>query len=413
MVWTLILHYSISMPILCCVLGLCPDWDQWDQTKPVDNAREAMQQADDWLGIPQVITPEEIVDPNVDEHSVMTYLSQFPKSKLKPGAPLRPKLNPKKARAYGPVETISAGMGEVLVYAKVTANNDKNRTYSVFYIPKVTGMHKVTVLFAGLHINKSPYEVDVGMAQGDSTGKKDAVVCQIEDKGNSSYRCSYKPTLEGPHTIYVTFAGGQISKSPFTVNIGEACNPSLVRAKGRGLQPKGLRVKETADFKVFTKGAGTGELKVSIKGPRQHIPRSPWMVRWFGGGQQKVRAWGPGLESGIVGKSADFVVEAVGENAKIECDDKGDGSCDVRYWPMEAGEYAVHVLCNNEDIQHSPFMAEITAAPNKDYYPDKVKAYGPGLQSSGLAVGKPTEFTVDAKLGGKASLKILAQVRGE
>lgn len=51
-----------------------------------------------------MITPEEIVDPNVDEHSVMTYLSQFPKAKLKPGAPLRPKLNPKKARAYGPGE---------------------------------------------------------------------------------------------------------------------------------------------------------------------------------------------------------------------------------------------------------------------------------------------------------------------
>uniref|UniRef100_A0A673Y6E7 Filamin A n=1 Tax=Salmo trutta TaxID=8032 RepID=A0A673Y6E7_SALTR len=577
MVWTLILHYSISMPMWdeeeeggdgqqktpkqrllgwiqnklpeipihnfsrdwqsgralgalvdSCAPGLCPDWDQWDQTKPVDNAREAMQQADDWLGIPQVITPEEIVDPNVDEHSVMTYLSQFPKSKLKPGAPLRPKLNPKKARAYGPgiepvgnvvmkkavftVETISAGMGEVLVYVEdpaghreeVTANNDKNRTYSVFYIPKVTGMHKVTVLFAGLHINKSPYEVDVGMAQGDSSkataqgpglepagniankttyfdvytagagvgevevvimdpaGKKDVVVCQIEDKGNSSYRCTYKPTLEGAHTIYVTFAGGQISKSPFTVNIGEACNPSLVRAKGRGLQPKGLRVKETADFRVFTKGAGTGELKVTIKGPKgleepckrkdlgdgvfgfeyypttpgtysititwggQHIPRSPLEVKiGLEAGPQKVRAWGPGLESGIVGKSADFVVEAVGENvgtlgfsvegpsqAKIECDDKGDGSCDVRYWPMEAGEYAVHVLCNNEDIQHSPFMAEITAALNKDYYPDKVKAYGPGLQSSGLAVGKPTEFTVDAKQGGNAALKILAQVRG-
>lgn len=34
--------------------GLCPDWDSWDQTKPVDNAREAMQQADEWLGVPQV-----------------------------------------------------------------------------------------------------------------------------------------------------------------------------------------------------------------------------------------------------------------------------------------------------------------------------------------------------------------------
>lgn len=31
-------------------------------------------------------------------------------------------------------------------------------------------------------------------------------------------------------------------------------------------------------------------------------------------GQQKVRAWGPGLDGGIVGKSADFVVEAVGDN---------------------------------------------------------------------------------------------------
>lgn len=51
----------------------------------------------------KVITPEEIVDPNVDEHSVMTYLSQFPKAKLKPGAPVRSKqVNPKKAIAYGP-----------------------------------------------------------------------------------------------------------------------------------------------------------------------------------------------------------------------------------------------------------------------------------------------------------------------
>lgn len=58
--------------------------------------------------------------------------------------------------------------------------------------------------------------------------------------------------------------------------------------------------------------------------------------------------------------------------AKIECDDKGDGSCDVCYWPTEPGEYAVHVLCKNEDIQHSPFMVEIVPPPAKDFYPDKV-----------------------------------------
>ena len=34
--------------------GLCPDWESWDPERAVENAREAMQQADEWLGIPQV-----------------------------------------------------------------------------------------------------------------------------------------------------------------------------------------------------------------------------------------------------------------------------------------------------------------------------------------------------------------------
>lgn len=37
--------------------GLCPDWETWDPVKPVQNATEAMQLADDWLGIPQVRPP--------------------------------------------------------------------------------------------------------------------------------------------------------------------------------------------------------------------------------------------------------------------------------------------------------------------------------------------------------------------
>ena len=40
----------------------------------------------------QVITPEEITNPNVDELSVMTYVSYFPEAKLKNGAPLKPKM---------------------------------------------------------------------------------------------------------------------------------------------------------------------------------------------------------------------------------------------------------------------------------------------------------------------------------
>uniref|UniRef100_A0A8C7FK86 Filamin C n=1 Tax=Oncorhynchus kisutch TaxID=8019 RepID=A0A8C7FK86_ONCKI len=580
LIWTLILHYSISMPMWededdeeakeltpkqrllgwirnkvpelpinnfhrdwrdgkalgalvdNCAPGLCPDWPAWDPNQPVENAREAMQQADDWLGVPQVINPEEIVDPEVDEQSMMTYLSQFPKSKLRPGAPLKPKgvqLYPKKAKFYGPgieangnmvlkpavftVETLEAGQAEVLVYvndpeghteeAKVVFNNDKNRTHTVIYIPKVEGAHKVKVLFAGQDVDKSPYTVNVDKAIGDPNkvqargpgleatgnmankptyfdiytagagngdvsvvivdpeGKKDTVKLILENKGDSVFRCTYRPMLEGPHTIHILFAGQEILKSPFKVpplSFSPAINADTCRATGRGLQPKGVRVKEVADFKVFTKGAGNGELKVSVTGPcgdeepvkvkdigdgvyeceylpnqtgkytvnitwgGQPIPHSPFDVEVSEvAGPQKVRAWGPGLLTGRVGKSADFVVEAVGTEvgtlgfsiegpslAKIECDDKGDGSCDVRYWPTKPDYYAVHVICDDEDIKGSPFMAHILSATN-DCFPDKVKAFGPGLEPIGVIVNKPAEFTIDARRAGKGHLNIYAK----
>lgn len=34
-------------------------------------------------------------------------------------------------------------------------------------------------------------------------------------------------------------------------------------------------------------------------------------------GPQKIRAWGPGLEGGMVGKSADFVAESIGTDVGV------------------------------------------------------------------------------------------------
>uniref|UniRef100_A0A8C2DBN7 Filamin B n=1 Tax=Cyprinus carpio TaxID=7962 RepID=A0A8C2DBN7_CYPCA len=417
LVWTLILHYSISMPVWededdeeakkqtpkqrllgwiqnkvpdltitnfsqdwrngralgalvdSCAPGLCPDWEIWDGEKPVENATEAMQLADDWLGIPQVIAPEEIIDPSVDEQSVMTYLSQFPKAKLKPGAPLKPKLNPKKARAYGPGEPAS-----------------------------------------------SPYKLTLVLLA--TALKSAACVCLCVS----------------------------------------ASVPGACRATGRGLQPRGVRARQVADFKVDTRNAGSGDLKVTVKGPKgleepvkqkdasdgvysyeycphtpgkytvsitwagQHIPKSPFEVQVGPeAGTQKIRAWGPGLEGGVVGKSADFVAESIGtevgvlgfaiegpSQARIECEDQNDGSCNVRYWPTESGEYAVHVMCDDEDIEDSPFMAFIVA-DNKANNPDQVRAYGPGLEKSGCIINKPAEFTVEARDAGNGPLRIIAQ----
>uniref|UniRef100_A0A4W5K311 Filamin C n=1 Tax=Hucho hucho TaxID=62062 RepID=A0A4W5K311_9TELE len=524
LIWTLILHYSISMPMWededdedakkltpkqrllgwiqnkvpqlsinnfhrdwrdgkalgalvdNCAPGLCPDWETWDPSQPVENAREAMQQADDWLGVPQVIAPEEIVDPNVDEHSVMTYLSQFPKSKLKPGAPLRSKtLHPKKAKAYGPGLEPVGNVANKPTYFDI---------YTLIFIPSIMMTKYMYVFKVLVHLFLSPGAGagDVGVIIVDSQGRRDTVEIILENKGDSIFRCTYCPILKGPHVIYVTFAGQQIPRSPFTVHISEAplsalppgspvqivpqsirtpptdkakrvppptppkprrptSNPNMCRASGRGLQPKGVRVKEVADFKVYTKGAGSGELKVTVKGPKgieepvkvrdagdgvyecdyypimtgkytititwggQTIPRSPFeVVVSEDVGPQKVRAWGPGLETGMVGKSADFVVEAIGTEVGtlgkiilLDC-------FPLKFWHDCQATYTDSISKQTHTHTHTHTLSSVTIGEGS--HPENVKVYGPGVEKSGLKANEPTYFTVDCSEAGQGDVSI-------
>lgn len=67
---------------------------------------------------------------------------------------------------------------------------------------------------------------DVSVVIVDPQGKKDTVELLLENKGDSVFRCTYRPMLEGPHTIHVLFGGQEIPRSPFTVNITEG-EPSV------------------------------------------------------------------------------------------------------------------------------------------------------------------------------------------
>lgn len=62
---------------------------------------------------------------------------------------------------------------------------------------------------------------DVGVVITDPQGRRDTVEVMLEDKGDNVFRCTYRPVLEGPHTICVTYAGAQVPRSPFTVNVAE------------------------------------------------------------------------------------------------------------------------------------------------------------------------------------------------
>lgn len=501
--------------------GLCPDWDDMKPENALQNAKEAMNLADDWLGVPQLVKPEEMVNPNVDEMSMMTYLSQYPKAQLKPGAPLRPKTNPNRVRCYGPgieptgvnvgaptmftIETFSAGKGEVKVFVEnpkgklepveIKFNNDRSKTYTVTYTAKMEGVHKVKVTFAGKEVPKSPFSVmveghagdpskvtasgpgleptgvmtgkptyfdiftkDAGRGQVeviilDPKGNRNTVPCRLRKTAEDVYRCEYVAQTTGMHSVNVFFAGQQIPKSPFGVKVTPVCDARKVKATGRGLQPSGVRVRDLADFKIFTENAGNGQLEIKVIGPGgvqekvdirkidentfecayhpmkegryivtisyggQEIPRSPYEVNVGPYKETKIRVYGPGLSGGVVGNPACFTVDTNGETgslgfsiegpsqARIECKDNGDGSADVKYFPTAPGEYSVHILCDDEDIPKSPYIAQIL--PKTDYFPEKVEAYGPGLQKTGLVQGQPTEFTIDTrKAGGHAPLDV-------
>ena len=65
---------------------------------------------------------------------------------------------------------------------------------------------------------------DVTVVVVDPQGGK-SVEALMEDKGDSVFRCTYKPTQAGPHTVTITFGGIAIPKSPCTVNIGPGRSP--------------------------------------------------------------------------------------------------------------------------------------------------------------------------------------------
>ncbi|CAH8547224.1 unnamed protein product [Heterobilharzia americana] len=473
---------AIGALVDACAPGLCPDWVSWDQKKPLRNATEAMTAAENWLAVPQLIRPEEMVDPNVDEKSMMTYISQFPNARLKEGAPLRDKLNPSKVRAYGPglemnenrigvpakfyVETVGAGKGQldVLVFnsrgvretCEIVFDNETSQTYSCVYEPRVEGEHRIVIKFGGQEIPNSPFRVNIkgvfvdpskvtvngpGLQKSelncvgrrtffnvvthnagngvvdcyivDPRGRKDTVKPRITcPGGDGCFLVEYTPKEVGMHQVFVQFAEKQIPNSPFQVEIAPRVHPELAYATGRGVQSRGVRVQDRVQFSVHTEQAGDqaplsvtmtradgqsepvevrqtdkflwdcfynpqrpGKYTLNIRYGNGHILHSPYTVVVGPYKKSAIRAFGPGLEGGIVNYSNLFTVVCNGEGAglgfliegpseaKVVCRDNGDDSA---------------LFSNLEDIHLG-----------------KLRVHGPGVEKENLTVGQQTEFYVD------------------
>lgn len=112
------------------------------------------------------------------------------------------------------------------------------------------------------------------------------------------------------------YDGVPVPGSPFTVNARRGCDPSKVKAFGPGLE-RGV-VNEPNIFTIETKGAGSGGLGLAIEGPSE---------------------------------------------AKMTCRDNRDGSCTVEYVPTEAGDYDISIKFADQFIPGSPFKVCIKLGP--------------------------------------------------
>lgn len=161
------------------VPGSKPNHRNLDQSKGVENNSNGMDLANERLGIPYVISPEDLANPKVDEQSVMTYISYF-----RNAVPTK-RSYASECEAYGPglVEGVQEETSEFTVIApkghgklEVKVEGPKNNAkvdikktvlpngstkYEVSYKPDIPGQWKVHVLCDGEHIPGSIFHVTV------------------------------------------------------------------------------------------------------------------------------------------------------------------------------------------------------------------------------------------------------------
>ncbi|CAJ0927524.1 unnamed protein product [Ranitomeya imitator] len=274
----------------------------------------------------------------------------------------------------------------------------------------------------------------------------------VQDNGDGTYKVEYTPYEQGVHSVDVSYNGSPVPKSPFRVPVTEGCDPSRVRVHGPGIQSGTTNMPNK--FTVETRGAGTGGLGLAVEGPSEakmsctdnkdgscsveYIPYEPgtYSLNVTYGGHQvpgspfkvpvtdvidssKVKCSGPGLSPGLVRANvpqsfsvdtskagvAPLQVKVQGPKGvvePVEIVDNGDGVQTVKYVPSREGPYNIAVLYGDEEVPRSPFKVKVL--PTHDA--SKVKASGPGLNTTGVPASLPVEFTIDAKDAGEGLLAV-------
>lgn len=405
----------------CIAPGLIPNWASLSPDDRVESATKAMDLADTWLGVPKLLSPEDLTSANADELSNMTYLSGFIDCKTKEGTPV---VYPGRAVCRGPGIT---GVG-LLPGKPAKFEIDASKC----------GNGELSVTVDGPE-GSEPCKVEYA-ASGDTPG---------------IYVGSYFPKDEGTYVVNVKFCGVDVPKAPFSLNIYQdgprnKIDLSKVQVEGPGLTGEGLLPGGKAWIKIHYKDAGPAEPKIEIVGPdskvvpftveqdgkgEQYIeyrppkfgmfnvainfggmplPNSPYKVKIspkvdaskvnVGGLGQLVRigdspVYKIDCTAAGEGKLDAEVISPLGKKLKFVLDDDDKGNFTLKIEPNEVGTHIINLVYGMVPVPHGPFNVKVR--PESE--PDKVKVL---LESNQIRLGSVTKFQIDSTEAGYGDLEV-------
>eukprot|EP01114_Cavostelium_apophysatum_P014354 TRINITY_DN369_c0_g1_i1.p1 TRINITY_DN369_c0_g1~~TRINITY_DN369_c0_g1_i1.p1 ORF type:complete len:755 (+),score=260.59 TRINITY_DN369_c0_g1_i1:68-2332(+) len=422
--------------------GICPNHMALDPNAPLYNAELGCGVAEEKLNIPKVLDPRDMINPNVDELSVMTYISYYRdwaanEAKRRGQEELERLAVPGRCRAYGP------GL-------------EKGETH----IPTEFTIEAINQFMRRVNHGGDPFEVSIA-------GPRTPVQFNMTDNNDGTYRVEYTPVEVGVHIVTITLKATQIQGSPFRVPVSRT-PPDAQHCKAWGPGLEGGIAGEPAPFTIASFNRlgqplkdGGDKFEVKVKGPYdvdvpvdfkdnndgtysvkyhpndagEHVvnvtlrgeplPGSPFHVGIAepldAASAINCVAYGPGLEGGKTSEPSVFTVEVRNSRgdkltkggAPIDVDvsdangveipakvvDNNNGTFTVTYQPQDNGTYKVDVVLRHKQIplfythiKDSPFHVNVEAGTDAN----KSLAYGPGLED-GVTDQLPTHFTVESR----------------
>ncbi|PAV82322.1 hypothetical protein WR25_16759 [Diploscapter pachys] len=402
-----------------------PDWQSWTPDKALENTQKAMDEAQDKLGIAPLITPAELIHPDIDERSVMTYLSQFPAAKSAPAKPTKAhaymsRVDEKPLRGqptefevhlttdgYKPKMAIRDSEGNDVHH---TVIKKSSTMFIVKYSPMRVGEHKLQLALTDLGTGATEaveggekiVRVQPAARLRDLPHKvfvKDLVKLEVEDAGDealeivvvdsartnhtlpvlassdgSLHTAEYIPEHAGLHTVNVFQRKAHIPGSPIRMPVSKKGGYVLY---GRGLESEGVRVGDRVEVivepeSVDSLSVNEGQIALAVRKPDGSF----------------------------------LPVDAVFDSDKDRLT--------FEYEPTEVGEYIIEATSNGEPIGASPYKVSVSPAT-----PSKVRAFGAGLKSG--IVNHPSVFSVETNgqadglavsIEGPSKAEISSQDRG-